>query len=40
MAGKSILKVLFTLTHLSPLGEGVVPATDFYEAKDKAQFYT
>jgi len=38
MGGKSILKVLFSLTHLSPLGESVVPATDFYKAKDKAQF--
>ena len=38
MAGKSVLKVLFTLTRLSPLGESVVPATDFYKAKDKAQF--
>jgi hypothetical protein len=37
MGGKSILKVLFSLTHLSPLGESVVPATDFYKAKDKAQ---
>ena len=38
MAGKSILKVLFTLTHLSPLIQSVVPAADFYKAKDKAQF--
>jgi hypothetical protein len=38
MGGKSILKVLFTLTRLSPLGESVVPATDFYKAKEKAQF--
>ena len=38
MGGKSILKVLFTLTRLSPLGESVVPATDFYKAKDKAHF--
>jgi hypothetical protein len=38
MGGKSILKVLFSLTYLSPLGESVVPATDFYEAKDKAEF--
>jgi len=38
MAGKSILKVLFTLTHLSPLGESVVSAADFYKVKDKAQF--
>jgi len=38
MGGKSILKVLFTLTNLSPLGESVVPATDFYKVKDKAQF--
>ena len=38
MSGKSIWKVLFTLTHLSPLGESVVSATDFYKAKDKAQF--
>ena len=35
---KSILKVLFSLTHLSPLGESVVSAVDFYEAKDKGQF--
>ena len=40
MAGKSILKVLFTLTHLSPLGESVVSAADFYKVKDKAQFCT
>jgi hypothetical protein len=32
------LKALFTLAHLSPLGERVVPATDFYKAKDKAHF--
>ena len=32
------MKVLFTLTHLSPLGESVVPATDFYKVKDKAHF--
>jgi len=32
------LKVLFSLTHLSPLGESVVSAADFYKAKDKAQF--
>jgi len=38
MGGKSIWKVLFTLTRLSPLGESVVPATDFYKVKDKAQF--
>jgi len=38
MGGKSILKVLFTLTHLSPLGESVVPTADFYKVKDKAQF--
>ena len=38
MGGKSILKVLFSLTHLSPLGESVVPAADFYKVKDKAQF--
>jgi hypothetical protein len=38
MAGKSILKVLFTLTHLSPLGESVVSATNFYKVKDKAHF--
>ena len=38
MGGKSILKVLSTLTHLSPLGESVVPTADFYKAKDKAQF--
>jgi len=41
---KSIWKVLFSLTHLSPPGESVVPATDFYKVKDnykvkdKAQF--
>ena len=38
MAGKSILKVLFTLTHLSPLGESVVSAASFNKVKDKAQF--
>jgi hypothetical protein len=38
MSRKSILKVLFTLTHLSPLGESVVSAVDFYKVKDKAQF--
>ena len=38
MGGKSILKALFTLTHLSPLGESVVSAADFYKVKDKAQF--
>jgi hypothetical protein len=38
MGGKSILKVLFTLTHLSPLGESVVSAVDFYKVKDKAHF--
>jgi hypothetical protein len=38
MVGKSILKVIFTLTHLSPLGESVVSATSFYKVKDKAQF--
>ena len=32
------MKVLFSLTHLSPLGESVVSAASFYEAKDKAQF--
>jgi len=34
----NIPKVLFTLTHLSPLGESVVSAADFYKVKDKAQF--
>jgi hypothetical protein len=29
---------LFTLAYLSPLGESVVPAADFYEAKDKPRF--
>jgi len=38
MGGKSIWKVLFSLTHLSPLGESVVSAVDFYKVKDKAQF--
>jgi len=38
MGGKSILKVLFTLTHLSPLGESVVSPSDFYKVKDKAHF--
>jgi len=38
MGGKSILKVLFTLTHLSPPIQSVVSAADFYKAKDKAQF--
>jgi hypothetical protein len=38
MGGKSILKVLFTLTHLSPIGESVVSATSFNKVKDKAQF--
>jgi len=38
MAGKSILKVLSTLTHLSLHIQSVVSAADFYEAKDKAQF--
>jgi len=32
------LKALFSLTHLSPLGESVVSAVDFYKAKEKAQF--
>ena len=32
------MKVIFTLTHLSPLGESVVSAVDFYKVKDKAQF--
>ena len=32
------MKVLFTLTYLSPLGESVVSAVDFYKVKDKAQF--
>jgi hypothetical protein len=36
MGGKSILKVLFTLTRLSLLGESVVSAVDFYKVKDKA----
>ena len=38
MAGKYILKVLFTLIHLSPLGESVVSAASFNKAKDKTQF--
>jgi len=32
------LKVLFTLTHLSPLGESVVSAASFNKVEDKAQF--
>jgi hypothetical protein len=32
----NIAKVLFTLTHLSPLGESVVSAVDFYKVKYKA----
>ena len=38
MGGKSILKVLFTLTHLSSLIQSVVRAADFYKVEDKAQF--
>ena len=39
MAGKSILKALFTLTHLSPLGESVVSAASFYiKLKTKHSF--
>jgi len=34
----NIPKVLFTLTHLSPLGESVVSAASFNKVKDKAQF--
>jgi len=37
-AGKSILKVLFTLTHLSSLIQSVVRVADFYKVEDKAQF--
>jgi hypothetical protein len=33
MAGKSILKVLFTLTYLSPLGDSVVSAIAFYSVR-------
>jgi hypothetical protein len=38
MGGTSILKVLFALTYLSPLGESVVSAASFNKVKDKAQF--
>ena len=40
MAGKSILKVLFTLTHLSPLIQSVVPAATFIKLKTKHNFCT